>query len=120
MINFNQTLAADFVAALDSDDPKAAVSVYQSIIQSSGVKSCKDAIKNCVCDSISYNNEDLIRTRLAELLPQIAAAGVNLAFGYLIPEFLCLAEKLLTLRNNDGKTRSKPLRQGTDKDPSGS
>jgi|GEM_PF-3372783 len=114
--NFHQEIAAQFVGAFVEGSEIAARQLFQSLKADAGLPihniclagAC-DCAENCECDSISYNNTDEVAKVLSDLLDQIKVAGVDQAYGVLIPRFFCISEKALAFEQgqNNGNADSE-------------
>lgn len=114
--NFNQELASQFVGAYASKSEVAARQLFQALKADAGLpvhNICTagvcDCAENCECINLSYNNVVEVAKVLGDLLDQIRVAGVDQAYGQLIPRFFCIAEKALTFEQgpNNGNADSE-------------
>lgn len=126
--NFNQELASQFVGAYAEGLGSASKQLFQALKVDAGLPSgniCATSVcqcaENCGCDSISYNNTVRVAGLLGSLLDEIKQAGINQAYGVLIPRFFCIAEKALQYESeaSNGNPSSEPVAEQSSKKKSG-
>lgn len=131
LANFNQELANQLVGAYAAGEGFAAKQLFRelkadaglppgNVCASSASGACVCA-ENCECDSISYNNTARVAGLLGNLLDEIKQAGINQAYGVLIPRFFCIAEKALQYEPeaSNGNPSSEPVAEQSPKKKSG-
>ena len=128
LANFNQELADQLVGAYAAGEGFASKQLFRELKADAGLPSgsvCTSGVcqcaENCECDSISYNNTARVAGLLGGLLDSIKQAGINEAYGVLIPRFFCIAEKALQYESeaSNGNPSSEPVAEQSPKKKSG-